>query len=108
MRTILAVLSCMILLTAFEASATAHDCQCKAAGKEFKQGDVVCLSLPTGQQLARCSMVLNNSSWEKLQDGCPLSMNFVPASRWDRATTAVPLPASLPAGDDPQPARATF
>ncbi|HTV67035.1 MAG TPA: hypothetical protein VMF90_00720 [Rhizobiaceae bacterium] len=47
------------------------DCKCRANGRVFSHGQVVCLKLPTGTQLARCGMVLNNSSWKKIQDGCP-------------------------------------
>jgi hypothetical protein len=47
------------------------DCECLANGRVFKHGEVACLTLPTGQMLAQCDMVLNNSSWKKLQDGCP-------------------------------------
>jgi hypothetical protein len=47
------------------------DCQCRANGRSFEQGQVACLKLPAGTQLARCGKELNNSSWTKLQDGCP-------------------------------------
>jgi hypothetical protein len=49
------------------------DCQCLANGRKFEQGQVACLKLPTGFQLARCGKVLNNSSWQKLRDECPSS-----------------------------------
>lgn len=47
------------------------DCECLANGKIFHHGEVACLSLPSGSFLARCDMELNNSSWKKMQDGCP-------------------------------------
>ena len=47
------------------------DCQCRANGRSFEQGQVACLNLPNGPQLARCGKELNNSSWKKVQDGCP-------------------------------------
>jgi len=49
------------------------DCQCMANGRVFHHGEIACLRLPSGPQLAQCGMVLNNSSWIKLQDGCPLA-----------------------------------
>ena len=62
------------LVFAYVAPAQA-DCQCVAAGKRYQIGDVACLSLPEGERLARCSMVLNNSSWTKVEDACPLAIN---------------------------------
>jgi hypothetical protein len=49
------------------------DCQCMANGRMFHHGEIACLHLPSGPQLAQCGMVLNNSSWIKLQDGCPVA-----------------------------------
>jgi hypothetical protein len=59
------------------------DCKCVANGRAFHHGEIACLRLPSGPQLAQCGMVLNNSSWIKLQDGCPL------------AETGVNVPAGL-------------
>lgn len=65
--------SCLIAFAALAASQVpaAADCQCRANGREFQQGQLACLKLPNGTQLARCGMELNNSSWKKVQDGCP-------------------------------------
>jgi hypothetical protein len=52
-------------------TAALADCRCMANGRTFHHGEIACLRLPSGPQLARCGMVLNNSSWIKLQDGCP-------------------------------------
>jgi hypothetical protein len=49
------------------------DCKCIANGRTFHHGEIACLRLPSGPQLAQCGMVLNNSSWIKIQDGCPLA-----------------------------------
>lgn len=46
---------------------------CHANGLVFGQGQVVCLDIPCAPQLARCGMVLNNSAWIKIQDGCVVS-----------------------------------
>jgi hypothetical protein len=54
------------------------DCQCRANGRSFEQGQVACLKLPNGVQLARCGKELNNSSWKKLQDGCPSAAALTP------------------------------
>lgn len=47
------------------------DCECRANGRLYRHGELACLRLPTGDQLARCDMVLNNSAWKKVSDGCP-------------------------------------
>jgi hypothetical protein len=64
------LLSAAVLLAAFHGPAFA-DCQCRADGRVFEQGQTVCLSYPDGKKLARCDMILNNSSWKNVQDGCP-------------------------------------
>ena len=58
------------LLLAAPGSAWA-DCKCLANGRIYQHGDLVCLKLPQGDQLARCDMVLNNSAWKKVSDSCP-------------------------------------
>jgi hypothetical protein len=63
-------LSAAVMLAAFHGPAFA-DCQCRADGRVFEQGQTVCLAYPDGNKLVRCDMVLNNSSWKSVQDGCP-------------------------------------
>lgn len=54
------------------AALAGKNCECIANGKRVKEGEVVCLRVGSGDgYLARCEMVLNNTSWKKLQDGCP-------------------------------------
>ena len=69
-----------IALTAAQTAPARADCQCVAAGKKYQVGEVACLSLPEGNRLARCGMVLNNSSWTKLQDSCPVAFLADPGS----------------------------
>lgn len=64
------------------------DCQCLANGRRYHHGEVACLILPNGSQLARCDMVLNNSSWKKIRDGCP-EAGAVPFSPADGSATPV-------------------
>ncbi|MBY8915592.1 hypothetical protein KUG85_01385 [Nitratireductor sp. L1-7-SE] len=52
------------------AGASAAECQCRANGSAFRQGETTCLALPDGPRLARCEMVLNNSSWKILDQAC--------------------------------------
>ena len=73
MKTLLISFSLVGLVAAFASPALA-DCQCVAAGKKYGLGEVACLKLPNGNRLARCGMVLNNSSWTPLQEACPYAM----------------------------------
>ncbi|WP_256750587.1 hypothetical protein [Mesorhizobium sp. Mes31] len=45
--------------------------ECLANGKSYPLGQVVCLTVADKSHLARCEMVLNNTSWTKIQDSCP-------------------------------------
>jgi hypothetical protein len=47
---------------------------CVANGRTFAQGEFACIELPCQTPyLARCGMVLNNSSWQKISDQCPIT-----------------------------------
>ncbi|MEO9612023.1 MAG: hypothetical protein ABJG86_12340 [Nitratireductor sp.] len=50
------------------------ECTCLANGTRYAEGSVVCIRLPSGSWLARCGKVLNNTSWQKIQDGCPTTL----------------------------------
>lgn len=45
--------------------------ECLANGKSFKVGETACLTVAGESHLARCDMVLNNTSWTKIKDECP-------------------------------------
>ena len=45
--------------------------ECLANGKSFQVGQVACLTIAGESHLARCEMVLNNTSWTKIHDDCP-------------------------------------
>jgi hypothetical protein len=67
----LAAISFAALLTATLHSPAAADCTCRGPGVVAHHGQTVCLHTPDGPRLARCEMVLNNSSWTFLPDPCP-------------------------------------
>lgn len=48
-------------------------CRCRFQGKEFRLGEEVCLSTPTGDVLARCDLMQNNTSWIPTVTPCTLS-----------------------------------
>lgn len=46
-------------------------CTCRAQGQDFQMGDTICMRTPDGSRIARCVMVLNNTSWEPTATPCP-------------------------------------
>jgi hypothetical protein len=91
-----AALALSLLAVALLPSPAGADCICRAKGRIFHHGDVACLALPSGPQLARCGMVLNNSAWIKLQDGCPVTRLSPPAEPRLSAHLTAPGPALSP------------
>ena len=75
-------------LLATAASPVEADCLCRAPGIIAHHGQTVCINTPSGVRLARCEMVLNNSSWTFLAEPCPQ------ASRQSRRNFASTLPAA--------------
>jgi len=75
---------------------TAHshalaDCMCAANGTRFEQGETTCIRLSSGNYLARCEKVLNNSSWTRISNGCQdVSGLERPANR-EGASIEIPL-----------------
>ncbi|MDX8478006.1 hypothetical protein RFN28_05855 [Mesorhizobium sp. VK24D] len=59
------------LALAFAAPAPTFAQACLANGKSFKVGETACLTVAGESHLARCDMVLNNTSWTKVNDTCP-------------------------------------
>lgn len=76
-----------VLILATPASAGRH---CRYEGRIFDQGDVVCIRLDGRARLARCGMMLNNASWNFLEDGCPTAlMTPLPENRTSSCRRAV-------------------
>lgn len=73
MKTASAAILSGILFAMAAGPAAADECRCIANGERFELGSVVCLRLPSGNQLARCGKVLNNTSWKMIGEGCPLT-----------------------------------
>ena len=48
-------------------------CRCRHQGSAYRLGDTVCMSTHLGVQLARCDLVLNNTSW--IPTGVPCTMS---------------------------------
>jgi hypothetical protein len=69
----------------------AADCMCAANGTRYDLGAVVCVRSPAGAWIGRCGKVLNNTSWEKLADGCPVTLD---AGRPERPMSRAAAPAT--------------
>ena len=54
----------------FAGGAEAHNCKCLYAGGIARQGETRCIKTSEGPRLARCGMVLNNSSWTFSKEAC--------------------------------------
>lgn len=63
-----------------------QDCECLGNGKRIKEGGVICLQIGASTRyLARCERNLNNTSWKKLSDSCPVAE----MSPWTSRTSAL-------------------
>lgn len=49
----------------------AFPCTCRAKGRDYELGEVVCLPTSAGPRLATCGMELNNTSWHVTSEPCP-------------------------------------
>lgn len=58
---------------------TTHPCPCRYIGGVAPPGAVICLEVDGKRSLARCEMVLNNSSWRFLDKPCPIASPARPA-----------------------------
>jgi hypothetical protein len=67
--------------------------ECLANGKSFQIGQISCLTLPDDSHLARCDMVLNNTSWTKIHDDCP---DNAPATHPHTTPISTPRPSLVP------------
>lgn len=74
MRTVLATVLC--LLATATAAADKHGCTCKYEGGDVKQGETACIKTAKGKSLARCEMVLNNTSWTVLNQPCDVEQSL--------------------------------
>jgi hypothetical protein len=79
MRTVLATLLCLLGTTTVNTTAAADDkagCTCKYQGGDVKQGETACIKTANGNSLARCEMVLNNTSWTVLNKPCEVEQSL--------------------------------
>ncbi|WP_136657157.1 hypothetical protein [Nitratireductor sp. XY-223] len=71
------LLTCSLLTASPVAAGDGINCSCVANGQRVQLGELFCIRTASGKQfLARCERVLNNTSWKRLQDGCPSARNW--------------------------------
>jgi hypothetical protein len=66
------------LLAGVAVAHTTYPCPCRYIGGVAPQGAVICLDVNGKRSLARCEMVLNNSSWRFLDQPCPIASPAMP------------------------------
>ncbi len=71
-----ALLVCSLFAASPVIAGDGINCSCVANGQRVELGELFCIRTASGKQfLARCERVLNNTSWKRLQDGCPSAHN---------------------------------
>ncbi|WP_197673725.1 hypothetical protein [Stappia sp. ES.058] len=77
---VMAALAAPVLLASGAASqqTARSSCTCRYFGQDYHLGETVCLRGPDGMRIARCSMLLNNTTWKPLEEGCPTTRLFMP------------------------------
>jgi hypothetical protein len=48
-------------------------CRCRFQGKDLQLGAEVCMNTPNGTMLARCDLLLNNTTWAPTSIPCQLN-----------------------------------
>ncbi len=71
---LLIAVAVFLAVASLPAQAEGPECRCRYQGKYFGQGETVCIRVGGQSKLARCDMVLNNSSWTFLGNGCPSAL----------------------------------
>ncbi len=68
---------CMLLLASWGSAAYAQsshlklgDCTCRYQGADFDEGQTICAKVSGKEVTMKCGRVLNNTSWQTLQEGC--------------------------------------
>ena len=77
------------------ATGDAIPCRCRFRGNAYRLGDTVCMTTHLGVQLARCDLLLNNTSWVPI--GVPCTMSLLPRRQADdgrAGRTALRAPGS--------------
>ncbi|MCP4073899.1 MAG: hypothetical protein GY742_19565 [Hyphomicrobiales bacterium] len=59
------------LLFSIPASA-GPNCTCRYKGKNVPEGQSTCIKTAKGYKIAKCSRVLNNTSWKFTKKECPV------------------------------------
>ncbi|MDF2998035.1 MAG: hypothetical protein K0R27_3672 [Xanthobacteraceae bacterium] len=68
-----------LLFLLISLGAAAADCTCRARGHDYRHGERVCLSGPTGSWIATCGMSQNVASWLITSEPCTISAREFPA-----------------------------
>jgi hypothetical protein len=56
-------------------------CRCRFDGREYRLGEAVCMTTHVGTVIARCDLMLNNTSWIPTTTACEISSRLWPDAR---------------------------
>ncbi len=51
-------------------------CRCRYRDREYQLGEAVCMTTHVGTVIARCDLLLNNTTWAPTTDACVISMSM--------------------------------
>ena len=71
-------------------------CRCRFQGQEFRLGEEVCMSTHLGVVLARCDLMLNNTSWVPTSMACTISQKRPAGGAEDLSQLAAQSSRSMP------------
>ncbi len=71
-------LASAVLLQATAFASAEENCTCRGPDREYEVGQTACLRTPKGFRIAKCGMVLNNTSWQISDTPCVSSGLFTP------------------------------
>ncbi|MCO6186420.1 hypothetical protein [Rhizobium sp. L1K21] len=73
-------------------TAASADCTCvNKGGALYHLGERACINVGGKSYLAECQMNLNNTSWEKVEDGCPLT-RLIEGQKMQSEWVKLPIP----------------
>lgn len=68
-------------LATYTSALAGPECTCRFKGQDIPEGQMICMNLPSGDVLAQCGRVLNNTAWKTIKKGCPFSATTLRAGR---------------------------
>ena len=84
-----AIFAIFLVISQLVSAQTKTPCTCRFQGEDFVLGEEVCMDRSTGSTMARCEMVLNNTSWKFIETPCPVTKLLPPEESYSTKTSKV-------------------